>query len=204
MNLYVPTTGLRAVLVQHGENDRDNPTDSTSKYYYKVIDKVRAEFNKPNLACIVALSSFVGARFDNVRAAQLQIINTPGYFAFQGPDLDNINTQTDRPDGIHFSPTGQAKAGDLWANAIADSYLSTISPYAAESQPMASVACAPSNQLTVTQPAGYQYSWSTGSTSNSLTVGAGIYTARLQNGQNKIYFHQRSLCPQLFSPQPQP
>ncbi|MVM35713.1 DUF11 domain-containing protein [Spirosoma sp. HMF4905] len=200
MNLYVPTTGLRAVLVQHGENDRDNPTDSTSKYYYKVIDKVRAEFNKPNLACIVALSSFVGARFDNVRAAQFQVINTPGYFAFQGPDLDNINTQADRPDGIHFSPSGQNKAGDSWANAITDSYLSTISPYSAESQPVATIACATSNQLKLTQPDGYQYTWSTGSTSNSLTVGDGIYTARLLNGQNKVYFPPAVVVPANVQP----
>ncbi|RYF47361.1 MAG: hypothetical protein EOO39_48425, partial [Cytophagaceae bacterium] len=47
MNLYVPTTGIRAVLILHGENDRFNPTDSTYKYYSKVIDKMRTEFNKP-------------------------------------------------------------------------------------------------------------------------------------------------------------
>ncbi|WP_240543639.1 hypothetical protein [Spirosoma foliorum] len=200
MNLYVPTTGIRAVLVQHGENDRDNPTDSTAKYYYKVIDKVRSEFSKPNLACIIALSSFVGARFDNVRAAQFRVINTAGYLAFQGPDLDNINTLADRPDGLHFSPSGQNKAGDSWANAISDSYLAMISPYPAEAQPVASLACAGSNQLTLTQPTGYQYTWSTGSTSSSLTVGSGIYTARLLNGQNKVYFPPAVVVPITVQP----
>ncbi|GAB4016716.1 hypothetical protein GCM10028808_46030 [Spirosoma migulaei] len=202
MNLYVPTTGLRAVLIQHGENDRDNPTDSTAKYYTKVIDKLRTEFNKPNLACIIALSSFVGARFDNVRAAQLRVIGTSGYSAFQGPDLDNINTQADRPDGIHFSPSGQTKAGDFWATAITDSYLSTISPYVAEPQPLASIACATANQLQLTQPGGYQYTWNTGSTSNSLTVGAGVYLARLKNGQNKVYFPPAVVVPTNVQPTP--
>ena len=107
MNLYVPTTGLRAVLVQHGENDRDNPADSTYKYYTKVIEKIRTEFNKPNLAHIIALSSYVGGQFQNVRTAQTNVINTISQ-TYRGPDLD---TDTDRPDGIHFSPNGQTQAG---------------------------------------------------------------------------------------------
>lgn len=200
MNLYVPNTGLRAVLIQHGENDRGNPTDSTSKYYYKVIDKIRAEFNKPNLGMIVAISSFVGARFDNVRAAQFQVINTPGEGAYLGPDLDNIYTPSDRPDGIHFSPTGQVKAGELWANAITDSYLSTLNPYPGLVQPLASVACTPGNQLQLTQPAGYQYSWTTGSTVSSLTVGAGQYGARLVDAQNRVFFPPPVVVPATVQP----
>ena len=202
MNLYVPTTGLRAVLIQHGENDRDNPTDSTAKYYYRVIDKVRSEFNKPNLACIVAISSYVTRRFDNVREAQFRIFSTPNYLAFQGPDLDNINSLDDRPDQLHFSPSGQIKAGQAWATAISDSYLSTITPYLAESQPTATIACANANQLQLTQPAGYQYNWSTGSTNNSLTVGAGTYSARLKNGQSKIYFPPAVVVPANVQPMP--
>ena len=201
MNLYVPTTGLRAVLIQHGENDRDNSTDSTAKYYYRVIDKVRSEFNKPNLASIVAISSFVTRRFDNIRAAQFQIIGTPNYMAFQGPDLDNINSIDDRPDQLHFSPAGQTKAGQAWASAISDSYLTTISPYLAETQPVAAIACATTNQLLLTQPSGFQYSWNTGSTNNSVTVGAGTYSARLKNAQNKIYFPPAVVVPGNAKPE---
>ena len=201
MNLYVPTTGLRAILIQHGENERDNPADSTAKYYYKVIDKLRTDFNKPNLGAIIALSSFVGAVYQNPRTAQQRVINTPGYLAYQGPDLDNINSSTDRPDGIHFSPSGQTKAGESWSSAINTTYQS-ITPYAAETQPMASLACAPSNQLTVTQPAGYQYNWNTGITDNSLTAGAGTYSARLMTGQNKVYFPPAVVVPANVQPAP--
>ncbi len=200
MNLYVPTTGLRAILVQHGENDRTNPADSTRKYYYGFIDKVRSEFSKPNLAFIVAISSFVGGRFDNVRSAQFDIINTPNYRAFQGPDLDNINTPDDRPDGIHFSPSGQVKAGQSWASSISDSYLSAITPYLAETQPIATIACATTSQLLLTQPAGFQYNWNTGSTDNSVAVGAGTYSARLKNPQNKVYFPPAVVVPSNVQP----
>ena len=202
MNLYVPTTGLRAVLIQHGENDRDNPTDSTAKYYYRVIDKLRSEFNKPNLAVIVALSSYVTRPFDNVRAAQFRVFSTANYLAFQGPDLDNINSLDDRPDQLHYSPSGQIKAGNAWATAITDSYLSAMTPYLAEPQPVASIACAPSSQLMLIQPSGYQYSWNTGSTDNSLTVGAGTYSARIKNAQNKIYFPPAVVVPTTVQPAP--
>ena len=200
MNLYVPTTGLRAVLIQHGENDRDNSTDSTAKYYSGVIDKLRSESNKPNLATIVALSSYVTHPFDNIRAAQLRVIGTPNYLAFQGPDLDNINSLDDRPDQLHFSPSGQAKAGQAWASAISDTYLSTITPYLAETQPIATIACATANQLVLTQPGGFQYSWNTGSTNNSVTGGAGTYSARLRNAQNKIYFPPAIVVPGNVQP----
>ena len=200
INLYVPATGLRAVLVQHGENDRGNPADSTEKYYRKVFDKIRTEFSKPDLSYIVAISSFVGAQFSNVRSAQYNVINTPGYKALLGPDLDNINSLTDRPDGIHFSPSGQTKAGDAWATAITNQYLATIAPYLAETQPLAAIACASGNQLALTQPAGYQYEWNTTSTANSLTVGAGTYSARLRDPQNKILFPPAIVVPATVRP----
>ncbi|WP_420149175.1 sialate O-acetylesterase [Spirosoma sp.] len=199
MNLYVPTTGLRAILVQHGENDRDNPADSTYKYYRKVIEKTRTEFNKPALAHIIALSSYVGGRFENVRSAQLSVVNSTPQ-TFLGPDLD---TNTDRPDGIHFSQTGQRKAGELWANAITDTYLATINPYLAQPQPLATISCATDNQLNISQPAGYQYlrgTDTTYSTNNTITVGAGTYLARIKDAQNKILFTPAVVVPASVRP----
>ncbi|GAB2536124.1 hypothetical protein [Spirosoma aerophilum] len=201
MNLYVPTTGIRGVLIQHGENDRGNPTDSTYKYYTKVIDKIRTESNKPSLGAIIALSSYVGARFDNVRSAQFQVINRSNYNAFLGPDLDNINSFADRPDGLHFSPSGQMKAGEFWAAAIQAVVLS-LTPYSAEQQPLASLSCASNNQLTLSQPTGYQYEWNTGSTARSLTVGSGTYSARLKNAQAKLFFPPGIVVPATVQPDP--
>ncbi|GAB4024354.1 sialate O-acetylesterase [Spirosoma koreense] len=200
MNLYVPTTGIRAVLVQHGENDRENPTDSTLKYYRKVIDKTRLEFNKPNLAFIISISSFYLYPNQNVRSAQFQTIN-PAYNAFQGPDLDNISSTADRPDGAHYSQSGQTKAGQMWANSIVDSYLTNdISPYPAEPQPLTNLSCASNNQLTLMQPSGYQSIWNTNSTANSLTVGSGTYSARIMNPQHKVLFTAPVVVPSVVQP----
>ncbi|MBD2754248.1 DUF11 domain-containing protein [Spirosoma sp. BT704] len=205
MNLYVPTTGLRAVLVQHGANDRNNPTDSTKKYYIGVIDKMRTEFNKPNLGFIIALDSYLFGPNQETRSAQFQVIN-PGYKTFQGPDLDQISGvdvstfELYRPDDTHFSQSGQRRAGQMWADAITDAYLGAITPYPAEMQPLTSLNCAGNNRLTITQPDGYQPIWSSGSTENSLTVGTGTYSARIKNPQNKVLFPPAVVVPDSVQP----
>ena len=201
MNLYVTSTGIRAVLVQHGENDRNNPENEIFVNYAGVIDKSRTEFNRPDLGYIVSVSSFVGGRFDNVRNAQFRIINQGGYRTYQGPDLDNINTLDDRPDQLHFSPTGQVKAGNMWAEAIKNQY-ANCTPYPAQTQPLASIACAPGNQLALTQPANFQYNWSTGSDAQALTVGTGTYSARLKDSQSRIFFPPAVVVPTTVRPGP--
>lgn len=188
MNLYVPSTGIRAILLNHGENDRENRTDSILSYNYGVIDKVRQEFNKPDLAWIIALSSFTGKPFANVRSAQSQVINRANYRTFQGPDLDSITSEADRPDGAHYSPLGQAKAGEQWANAITDEVLRSSTPYEAQVQPLVHIDCATNNQLRLTLPPGADYDWGTGHKEQSLTVGSGTYSARWRTDRQEIVF----------------
>lgn len=201
MHLYVPTTGIRAILLQHGENDRTNPTDLILTHHYGVIDKSRQEFDKPDLAWIIARSSFVSAPFDNVRQAQQQVINRAGYHTLPGPDLDNITSREDRPDGIHYSPQGQRKAGELWAGSLTDDVLRAAQYYPAQLQPLVSIACATSgNQLLLSQPDGYEYSWNTGSTDQRLTVSAGTYSARLRNAKQDHTFPPAVRVPNQVRP----
>ncbi|GAB4016785.1 hypothetical protein GCM10028773_11010 [Spirosoma koreense] len=188
MQLYVPSTGIRAILLNHGENDRANPTELILKHHLGVIDKSRQEFNKPDLAWIVARSSFMHGPAENVRAAQQQVIDKPGYRTFAGPDLDIITSVADRPDGAHYSPAGQAKAGELWANAITDAVLRSITPYESRPQPLLRIACTDDQQLMLTQPDGASYSWNTGDTTQRLRVGTGTYSARLQTQQRETFF----------------
>jgi len=189
MNLYVPSTGIRAILLQHGENDRGNSTADIIMHHYGTIDKLRQEYpDKQNLAWIVALSSFVSGRFENVRLAQRTVYSRPGYKTYLGPDLDVISSLEDRPDGIHYSPVGQRKVGALWAAALNNDTLQAAQPYPAQLQPLATVACASGNTLQLTQPDGYSYTWNNGSTSRSLTTGSGTYSARLRNAQNQHVF----------------
>ncbi|MBC7571966.1 MAG: hypothetical protein H7319_19885 [Spirosoma sp.] len=132
MDRYVPATGIRAILLQHGENDRDNPTDTIISHHYGVIDKLRQEYpDKPDLTWIVAKSSFVGRPFENVRQAQQTVIDRRDYHTLTGPDLDVISSGIERPDGIHFSPAGQRRAAQLWAETLTDDRLRRAQPYPA-------------------------------------------------------------------------
>ncbi|GAB3563175.1 hypothetical protein GCM10027578_06400 [Spirosoma luteolum] len=185
MNLYVPSTGVRAVLLHHGENDRGNATSDIYTHNVGVIDKVRQEFNKPNLAWMIAISSYAGGRYQNVRDAQTQVLARANYNVYQGPDLDNM---TDRPDGIHYSPSGQMQVAQLWSTAITNSFLQSTQPYMAQLQPLTSIACDSGNTVRLSQPQSVSYTWNTGSTSQTLTVGPGTYSARLRNSQNQISF----------------
>ena len=200
MNLYVPTTGLRAILLNHGVNDKAESTSDIVSYHYAVIDKLRQEFNMPNLGWIVAIASYFGAVNENVRQAQFQVINRAGYNTYQGPDLDNINSLDDMPDGGHYSPSGQVKAGEAWANALTNSIVQSCAPYPAQAQPLSTIACATGNQLLLTQPTGYEYTWNTASTAQSLTVGAGTYSARLRDPQKKVVFPPAITVPAVVRP----
>ncbi len=190
MNLYVPSTGIRAVLVHHGENDRSNPTDSTAKYYFGTIDKTRQESNNPDLPFVIALSSFVGGSFDNVRQAQTQVISRANYKTFLGPDIDLITSGDDRPDGLHFSPSGQQKAAQLWSDALASQLMGgSLASYPATPQPLATLACGQGDALQITlTPDQAGYLWSNGGKQQSQTLPAGRYSARQRDSQNRVTF----------------
>ncbi|OIN55906.1 DUF11 domain-containing protein [Arsenicibacter rosenii] len=199
MNLYTPTTGIRGVLLLHGENDRGNDvTSPTLQTYYKgVIDKVRSEFNMPSLAWSVAVSDYAAGFYPYIRDAQLSVIQTANYNVYRGPDLGAINSQQDRPDGIHYSPTGQQKVALAWASALlSGNFFTTSTPYTAQQQPLTSIACATGNQLVLYQSTAYaRYVWDNGPNTQSIMAGPGTYSLRVQNSQNRYFFPPAVVVP---------
>lgn len=203
MNLYVPSTGIRGFLLLHGENDRSNTTETIQMNNVGVINKVRSEFNMPNLAWSMAISSYaVDHDWPNVRTAQENVINTPNFNVYRGPDVAQINSVADRPDGIHYSQTGQQKVATAWFNALINTnFFTTTTPYAAQAQPMASLSCASGGQLTISQPTGYtRYLWDTGDSAQSITTGTGTYSARIRNTQNQYFFPPAVTVPSTIVP----
>lgn len=195
MNLYVPTTGIRGVLVVHGENDRMNSQETIRMNYREVMRQFRQKFSKEQLAWVVALSSYVGQRHDNVRNAQWQAVedinNDAGQAkVFVGPDLDPPAGTTGatpyRPDGIHYSTQGQLYYAQLWAdNLTADNnaFFRNSTPYLAEQQPLTTLACADGTRLRLRQPDGYTtYTWKNGSTDQQLLAENGVHAGRIQKG----------------------
>jgi uncharacterized repeat protein (TIGR01451 family) len=225
MNLYVPTTGLRAVLFQHGINDRSNLTPDIKTHFLGVIDKMRIEFSLSNLAFIVAKDSYADGPFNNVRIAQDSVIHRgeraiPKFRdnIYKGPDLDEVGRNNPvysaednwnnytlrwRPDGIHYSPSGQQQVANRWTTVLTQqSLLDSISPVLPQLQPLASIACPTSNTgLTVSLPNGYtDYNWSDGSSSQSRSVGAGTYDGRLRATNGRILFPPAVTVPTYTAP----
>lgn len=225
MNLYVPSTGLRAILLQHGINDRGNQTPAIKTHFLGVIDKVRSEFALPNLAYIVAKDSYADGAFDNVRVAQDSVIHrgeraNPKFVdnIFKGPDLDEVTRNNPaysaednwnnytlrwRPDGIHYSPLGQQQVANRWTTILTQqSLLDSISPVLPQLQPLASIACPISTTgLTVGFASGYaDYNWGDGISNQSRTVTAGTYGVRLRATNGRILFPPAVTVPTYTAP----
>lgn len=193
MNLYVPSTGVRGILVIHGENDRYTAQESIRTFNREVMKQTRTKFGKDRLAWVIAISSYTGERFDNVRNAQVQAVadinNDPTQGrVFLGPDMDppagTTGPTPERADGAHYSTAGQLYYAQLWAdNLTADNnaFFRKSTPYPAEQQPLAAIQCASDFQMTLSQPTGYAaYTWNTGSTERQYRTGAGTYSAKIQ------------------------
>ncbi len=221
MKLYVPSTGIRSFLIVHGENDRYDGGGDTLQthalfkmYLKKVQAKMRDEFQRPNLAWVIAITSYpnpdAGSTkllFPEVRTAEAEVIKeSPN--TFRGPDLDSLRLPADRPDGVHYSTAAQEKVAALWNRALTDQFFQKSTPYPAQLQPLASVTCATGNQLTLTQPAGFgAYTWADGNTTAAVTVGPGTYSARLRRSMagadsNLIFFPPPIVVPTQVMPSP--
>lgn len=202
MKLYVPSTGVRGFLIVHGENDRGNSYDSTKFYFKQVLAKMRTEFQQPNLAWVVAITSLPNNDTTNnnyivpwIRQAQFDMLKETTN-TFQGPDIDQVRGVQYRPDGIHYSTAGQEIVAGIWNTALTDSFFANSTPVLPQNQPLTALTCAPSsaNQLVLTQPAGFgAYVWSTGASTQAITAGSGTYSARLRKSMagadsNLIFF----------------
>ena len=198
---YVPTTGLRAILALHGENDRFSSRDDIVKFYQTTIEQSRIDAGKPDLAWMVAISSFNSGVWENVTAAQRDVIaTTPA--VFEGPDLDQVSSPEDRPDRLHYSETGQTKIAALWNEALTPDFFRAANAMLPQTSPLASLACVTDNALTLTLPANFsQYRWSNGASGNALTTTTpGLYQGVVRDDRGNFRFAPAVRVPEQVGP----
>jgi hypothetical protein len=208
---YVPSTGLRAVLAVHGENDVGESTDEIVNYYQTTIAQSRADAADTTLAWVVAISSFKksldgtrGESNEAVRTAQRTVIST-GSYVFPGPDLDLVNKYpSERIDTLHYSELGQVKVARLWAQALTDSFFRASNPKLPVAPPPLSVACNGSNNQVLTVQGNFAaYQWSNGQQGASATATAGPLQATVRNEKGFFWFSPPVRVPDQVGP-PQP
>ncbi len=118
LQYYASLFGVRSVLWHQGESDVYPGVPNrleTYGYMKGLIQQSRKDFN-PDLAWVISKASYVdGRRSDAILGAQQDIINEPGFNAFEGPFTDNL--MIPRYDGVHFANTENVKGLSLLANA---------------------------------------------------------------------------------------
>lgn len=137
---YAVLTGLRAILIDHGQNDyRELNEEVLLTRYLTFVNQARADAMQPNLPAVINRQTpflTVDAKYQgdapmtHVRRVQERMAKTPNCFA--GPDYDLGLTVSDRYDYIHLNESGQAKAAKLWADALTDSFFKQSVPYLLE------------------------------------------------------------------------
>lgn len=124
-----PKTGLRGILVMHGENDinlTENEIIEGTKLY---MQKTRDLLNMPDLTFWI---SKCNRGTDNekevkVRTAQKRMLSEiPNTLV--GADLQSLTEPTYRYDGTHFNLKGLEFAANKWSDALLDVYFTQVKP----------------------------------------------------------------------------
>ncbi|WP_080056715.1 sialate O-acetylesterase [Spirosoma aerolatum] len=123
LSKYIPVTGIRAILIHHGVNDRDVSTRQQFKDQFNdVLNHTRTTFNLPTLPILIALEDAgEGANsvdVSHIRAGAQDVIgsNSANYV---GADLLALRAaRANRTDKVHLQPSDFTAYGELWANAF--------------------------------------------------------------------------------------
>lgn len=201
---YVPTTGLRAILALHGENDTDNAENDIVTYYETTIAQSRLDAGTPTLPWVVAISSFkknrflggIGAPHPHVRNAQERVILN-GINIYRGPDLDaNPDPAFRQPDELHYSARGQAEMASRWNTALNDDFFQSAPPLLPVSPPLPTARCNDGTRLTLTLPDNFaSYSWNGAGDTPSITPAPGTYSATVRDARGSFWFTPAALVP---------
>ena len=202
MKYYVPITGVRAVLWQQGEADNfaNVSKDSYAFHLRTVINQIRQETSK-DISWVIARSSHDNVRGSNpnITGAQSEIIATiPN--TFPGPETDNI--QIPRIDGAHFQNEGLEQMGDAWGNSLGDNFWAQSKPYQAVPIPTLSVSCQSDYSISLSIKENYSsIRWNTNETAQTIRVGGGYFTAKLEDSSGNIVYLPPFFIPDVRKPQ---
>lgn len=125
LNTYIRRTGIRAVLSDHGQNDwPSTDEDAVVNNYLYFIQQSRADLGHGALSYVVNRQTPLGR--DLIKRAQNRVAGAP--FNVAGPDYDALAPE-DRYDGIHLALSGQAKAAQMWSDALTDGFFASSQPW---------------------------------------------------------------------------
>lgn len=204
---FTKTLGLRSILWHQGEYDNQFGT-SYQEYYENMrylINKSRTDTNE-NIPWVIARVSLINRRTNsNIIAAQNNLVSNLNYM-WPGPETDVI--QPNRYDLAHFQNTpgsmGLSELAAAWSNSLSDDFFSAITPVTPYGLIKLNHYCLSQNniRLSLNQAFNY-YIWNNGSSSSSIDVNYGTYSAIAKDAYGNI-FHTGSINVSNVHPQSAP
>ncbi|GAB4044609.1 sialate O-acetylesterase [Spirosoma litoris] len=134
MGDYIPKTGIRAILAEHGYNDAAvNPASFTEELNF-VIDYTRNQFGVPDLA-IVMVQEETSGRTDRLGSAAIAqalanfIATKPNLW--QGPDFNGAewNAPELHQETAHLTNAGNLLFASEWDASLTNAFFSGSTPY---------------------------------------------------------------------------
>lgn len=123
-------SGLRAVLVMHGENDIQIPEDKIVEYTRMYIGRTRELLQNPSLTFVISKCNTGGTSANElkVKAAQKRML-TEIENTYLGANLEKITGAGYRWDGTHFNFAGLEEAANQWDIALNADFFTKTKPY---------------------------------------------------------------------------
>lgn len=134
MNVYAPKTGLRAILMQHGYNDRNTPTATFVERFKFVMDYVRNNWQRPNLSIVLVqeqLQPVANSLYDVPTAQGLQQLINSYNDTSKGPDFNSDYWLAKFPAAGHDHLYGEMLdqfAAD-WDESLGSAFYENSTPY---------------------------------------------------------------------------
>lgn len=127
---WIPKSGIRAVLVMHGENDRDDSEEDIVLNAKRYINYTREKlkYSKLEFSICRCGNANITNWYQKVLNSQTRIIKEVSNTSWGG-FVNDLQGLTYRWDGIHLNFLGMEEAAKKWDAALNDEFFKNSTPY---------------------------------------------------------------------------
>ncbi|MFM6949257.1 MAG: InlB B-repeat-containing protein [Aquirufa sp.] len=127
---YIPKSGVRAILVMHGENDRDNTEDEIVLNAQRYINFTRKKLDYAKLQFSICRcgNPSVFSWYQKVLNSQIRMVNEIPYTSWGG-FVNDLQGDQYRWDSVHLNYTGLEEAAKKWDTALDLNFFKNSNPY---------------------------------------------------------------------------
>jgi hypothetical protein len=127
---YIPKSGVRAILVMHGENDQNNFEDEIVLNAQRYINFTRNKLNYQKLQFSICRCGNPSAFswYQKVLNSQTRMVNEIPYTSWGG-FVNDLQGDQYRWDGIHLNYAGLEEAAKKWNTALDANFFKNSLPY---------------------------------------------------------------------------